>query len=1466
MAVLLLLLVIFYQPIIFSVTQFVAHRLAGAAKLNLTYHAQGSLFSDLTLNDVAVSPLPENHDFPLEQLEAKQLALRYNLGAALRKDWGHVVQLVRVKDATVVIRPTPPTPKKKSSGPLKFPPALPEVIDIDRVNVTVRQPSGALQVGNLFVHLNQGKPGDLGWQNLEVPGIGQWENVRAGLTARDGVVELTDLKLPPLAEVERLKLDLSKSADGEFGADVNGRVLDAPLELHGLVQQENPAEPSNVSLRLGRVDLAKLEPLIKVPLSGTVNGVEAQLRGDINHPNTWDGLFRVRAEQVRFQTYEAQAAAVETEFHAGVGEINRVEVRSGPNAVNLSGNYRLPADSDRFLEGLEVNVGLALGVPRPELYVPVVQGSLLGSGSFGLAAGHWRGEVGVRTQNLSAKGLQVPGTGAEVLAAGILPFDRDLWSSLQAVVAADVQDASFSPVRVPGVHATVMLPGAAVARVQGLVQAGQSRIDLNARVPLPAGGAALDPKQIDATVNVNVPSAADFLDRPLYDGGLALQGRIGLADLKPTGSLQLSGDQLSYQGAVVRLIRATVQLQGDQVLIGPARLALDEANHVEFNGKAGLATPYPYQAFGQIQLPELAGFNALLRAFHQPEGVSGSLQGTFSGKGDANDLGAQLQLSGDRVAYRGLIVQTLQTAARLEHNHLQLDGCHLSFSPENHVDATAEADLTGPRPFSANVTAALKNVAVFDPFLKQMGQTAGLAGSIDTVVTAKGQVADPLASTAEATVTGSNLRYRGLTLATLNVATGLGERKLTLSTLRLVFDAKNRIEAHGDTQIQEPYTYHAAANVALEDIGFLNELVKSFGQDLNPGGKLTATLTGNGELKNSAGNIEVHGENLRVKPVEGIKVDVAGAYQGESLELSRVQVSSPYADLDTALRFSPQWLELPHLSITKSGNAITGEVKVPLNLSPGAKLPVDLDRPLQVNVRTDKISLASLQPQKPQVTGEVAFQVQASKTLRDPLMQVQVSVRDVRSPAVSALSAASSDLAIRLADKVFTLSGKVQQADIQPLELQGKVPVDVGQIVETGRLPDDTPLQASLKWPSTNLAFIQKVVPLFRIVEGRVGADVNVGGTLKKPLVQGAITANVPRLQAKTDVVPPISNFAARIEFLQDHIRIAQLNGLAGGGAFRVGGGIDLANGTNPTFDIAVNGNQVLLTRSDSVIVRANFDLAIRGPLSAGEVSGKVGIINSRFFQDIDILPLNLPGRPAPKPPSVPPPSQVSVTTPPLRDWKFNIAVRTVQPFLVQSNLARGQVTIDLQIGGTGLAPSVTGYVRVDQLTASLPFSHLDITNGYITFAPGGNPLDPSLNIICTSLIRDYEVHVRIYGNVSNFQILFDSTPALAQGDIATLLATGATTSEFVQNPSLLAGRASFILAQQLLTKVFKIKPDAQQQSFLERLQVDIIPGSKPGSQDVSARFSLTKNYQIIGEFGQEGDVSARLRYLIRFR
>jgi len=173
----------------------------------------------------------------------------------------------------------------------------------------------------------------------------------------------------------------------------------------------------------------------------------------------------------------------------------------------------------------------------------------------------------------------------------------------------------------------------------------------------------------------------------------------------------------------------------------------------------------------------------------------------------------------------------------------------------------------------------------------------------------------------------------------------------------------------------------------------------------------------------------------------------------------------------------------------------------------------------------------------------------------------------------------------------------------------------------------------------------------------------------------------------------------------------------------------------------------------------------------------------------------------------------------------------------------------------------------VDRLVASLPFSKMEIDNGRIDFVQGGNILDPTLNIIGRSTVRDYEVRLRIFGNVSKPTVLLDSSPPLAQGDILVLLATGSTTSEFAQNPSLIAGRATFIVLEQIFRKFFPStnRADEQKEPFIDRFNVSVIPGRRAGEQEISTSFRLTNNWQIIGDFGG-GSYRGRLKYLVRFR
>src|SRR5947207_15865923 len=122
-------------------------------------------------------------------------------------------------------------------------------------------------------------------------------------------------------------------------------------------------------------------------------------------------------------------------------------------------------------------------------------------------------------------------------------------------------------------------------------------------------------------------------------------------------------------------------------------------------------------------------------------------------------------------------------------------------------------------------------------------------------------------------------------------------------------------------------------------------------------------------------------------------------------------------------------------------------------------------------------------------------------------------------------------------------------------------------------------------------------------------------------------------------------------------------------------------------------------------------------------------------------MPLALPARPAPEPPSERP--QIPFPTPPLRDWKFNVAIKTKDPVLIRGNLATGGAIADVKLTGTGLHPELQGVVRMENVEATLPFSRLEVSYGFLYFDPGDS-FNPRVDLQGTSVIRDYTV--RVYG------------------------------------------------------------------------------------------------------------------------
>jgi hypothetical protein len=287
----LLLTVIFYQPIFFGLAHFVAQQIANSQSLQIQFKIHGSIFTDLTLEDVEVRPKPGNTVFPIEELAAKRIAAHYNLGRIFQNRVSDIVDLLLAKDVQLIIRPVP----KKPHPPrlVRFPLVLPYKTDIQNFNFTLRLPTGALEIRQTGLQFRRGETGVLSCENLAIPKLGSWDHLRVFISESNNTLRLTGLQLLPYLSINELTADLSQSIKGAGAFNLDGTLLKGKLQLEGAIAQEQAGNqiraPFSVKLQTTGVELASLEQLFPRPLEGELSSALVQISGDAYRPSQWSG-------------------------------------------------------------------------------------------------------------------------------------------------------------------------------------------------------------------------------------------------------------------------------------------------------------------------------------------------------------------------------------------------------------------------------------------------------------------------------------------------------------------------------------------------------------------------------------------------------------------------------------------------------------------------------------------------------------------------------------------------------------------------------------------------------------------------------------------------------------------------------------------------------------------------------------------------------------------------------------------------------------------------------------------------------------------------------------------------------------------------------------------------------------------------------------------------------------------------
>ena len=722
---------------------------------------------------------------------------------------------------------------------------------------------------------------------------------------------------------------------------------------------------------------------------------------------------------------------------------------------------------------------------------------------------------------------------------------------------------------------------------------------------------------------------------------------------------------------------------------------------------------------------------------------------------------------------------------------------------------------------------------------------------------------------------GRAIEIDGFEVRSMDAKVSVADNLARITGLEIVMDDRNSLRATGSAELKHPFTYEGSLDVQLADLSRFQPLLVRSGITDAMGGSLIIAWQGRGtsDVLQQSGTASVTLAEGRFGDIAPLTASFSADYMSDYINVRDLRAGA--GDLGNAavsLFWQNNRLRLSNLSIRQRQlTLLEGTLDLPLVLAEISNIDrlIPNDQPVEIDLRVPELNLKTLFEQIDKktapATGTIRATLNASGTLAALTANATVRGTELRWSASKTLDPAEISIRSNLRDNALTLDAVLNQRLIEPLTLAARLPVDVPAIRAAQSIDPLTPVNVRIRLPRTSLATLNTLVPAIRQSRGSAGADIQIDGTLGKPLIRGSVEGQLEALRFTDPSLPPLDKVAMRVGFTGDRMRIDELRGRLAGGSFEARGGLEFANTTNPTLDFRFLSRNALVLQNDDLTVRVSTDLRVTGPLNAATVGGDVWVTKSRFFKDIDILPIGLPGRPAPQPPAEP--DVVSFPDLPFRDWKFDVAIRTSDPFMVQSNLAKGRITMALRLGGTGLKPWLDGSVNVEQLTASLPFSRLQIESGLVYFTPDA-PFVPRLNLRGTSTIRDYDLSVYIYGTATAPEAIFSSSPPLPQSEIVSLIATGTTTSELARDPNALAGRGAVLVFQKLYRQVFRRnKPPPENDSFLSRIQFDIgATDPKTGQQSASARVPLSDQIVLVGGVDVGGNFRGQVKYLIRFR
>jgi hypothetical protein len=206
---------------------------------------------------------------------------------------------------------------------------------------------------------------------------------------------------------------------------------------------------------------------------------------------------------------------------------------------------------------------------------------------------------------------------------------------------------------------------------------------------------------------------------------------------------------------------------------------------------------------------------------------------------------------------------------------------------------------------------------------------------------------------------------------------------------------------------------------------------------------------------------------------------------------------------------------------------------------------------------------------------------------------------------------------------------------------------------------------------------------------------------------------------------------------------------------------------------------------------------------------------------------------------------------------------------MVNNNLARGSVRLDMALKGTGKVPFLQGEAIFDGMAIKLPNFVFTVDSGRLTY-PADDPFTPHIALTARGRRQSYDVDVVVRGPVDDTYLIdFSSSPPLDHDALVVLVSTGMLPERIRQsgmgNQALT--QVGMYLGQELYHEFFGSESTETGESFADRF--DLWVGTEVGSDGTD---NILLEYRLKGPWSLQlerdiyADMNMGIVYRIRFR